>query len=110
MNDKLNHWLNGYCAGSIRAAAYWLSMTEDQFIEHLGYEILDDEISKNLDWLFETITPSKTKVEALLEVIGDQDRKLSVAASAANDFLESINLNQHKGKINEKNSYDLMSR
>jgi hypothetical protein len=98
MNEKLNHWLNAYCAGSIKAAAYWLFMTEDQFIEHLGYEALDEENSQKLEWLFETITPSKTKVEALLEIIEDQERKLSVAASAANDFLESINQNQYKGQ------------
>jgi len=94
MNEKLNHWLNGYCAGSIKAAAYWLCISEDQFIEHLGYETLDEEISQKLDWLFETISPSKTKEEVLLEVIEDQEKKLSVAASAANDFLESI---QYKG-------------
>jgi hypothetical protein len=94
MNEKLNHWLNGYCAGSIKVAAYWLCISEDQFIEHLGYKTLDRKISQKLEWLFETITPSKTKVEALLEVIEDQERKLSVAASAANDFLESI---QYKG-------------
>jgi len=99
MNEKLNHWLNGYCAGSIKAAAYWLSVSEDQFIvEHMGYETLNEEISQKLEWLFETIAPSKTEVEALHEVIEDQERKLSVAASAANDFLESMNQNHYKGK------------
>ena len=99
MNEKLNHWLNSYCAGSIKAAAYWLC-TEEQFIEHLGYETLDDEISQKLDWLFETIAPSKTEVEALLEVIEDQDRKLSYAAEAANNFLVSIT--DHHIKLNTK--------
>ncbi|WP_456322957.1 hypothetical protein [Hydrogenimonas sp.] len=98
MNEKLSHWLNGYCAGSIKAAAYWLCVSEDQFIEHLGYETLDEEISKKLDWLFETIAPSKIEVEALHEVIEDQEKKLSIASSAANDFLESINQNHYKGK------------
>jgi hypothetical protein len=98
MNEKLNHWLNGYCAGSIKVAAYWLCISEDQFIEYLGYEALNEEISQKLDWLVKTITPSKTEVEALLEVIEDQERKLSNAVTSANDFLESINQNQYKGQ------------
>jgi hypothetical protein len=83
MNEKLNHWL---------------CISEDQFIEYLGYEALNEEISQKLDWLVKTITPSKTEVEALLEVIEDQERKLSNAVTSANDFLESINQNQYKGQ------------
>jgi len=91
MNEKLNHWLNGYCAGSIKAAAYWLCISEDQFIEHLGYETIDEEISQKLDWLFETTTPSKTEADVLLEVIEHQEQLLNIATLAANDFLESVN-------------------
>jgi hypothetical protein len=91
MNEKLNHWLNGYCAGSIKAAAYWLCISEDQFIEHLGYETLDEEISQKLEWLFETTPPSRTEVDVLLEVIEHQEYLLNMATAAAADFLESIN-------------------
>ncbi|RRS29871.1 MAG: hypothetical protein P794_09485 [Epsilonproteobacteria bacterium (ex Lamellibrachia satsuma)] len=96
MNETLHTWLKHFGDSTI-AASYWMGIDENEFLELLGYEHIDPKLEETLQGRMRIMPKKDDEIEALKSVIMDQDRKLSYAAQAANDFLESINQNQYKG-------------
>ena len=99
MNSTLYTWLKHF-GGSTIAACYWMGIDENEFLDLLGYENLDPKLEETLQGRMRVMPKKDDEIEALKSVIVDQDRKLSYAAEAANNFLVSIT--DHHIKINTK--------
>jgi len=99
MNKTLHTWLNHFGSSTI-AAAYWIGLDENEFIDLLGYENIDLTLEETLQDRMRVIPPVDNELEALKLVIVDQDRKLSYAAAAATNFL--TDLMDHHIKLNTK--------
>jgi len=99
MNEILHTWLNHF-GGSTIAAAYWMGIDEDEFLDLLGYENLDPTLEETLQGRMSVMPKKNNEIEALKGVIVDQDRKLSYTATAATNFLAEIK--EHHINIKEK--------
>jgi hypothetical protein len=99
MNETLYAWLKHFGESTI-AASYWMGIDENEFLELLGYENIDPKLKETLQGRMRVVPKKDNETDALKSVIADQDRKLSYAAQAANDFLGSIT--DHHIKLNTK--------
>ncbi len=99
MNETLHTWLKHFGDSTI-AASYWMGIDENEFLDLLGYENLDPKLEETLQGRMRVMPKKNDEIEALKSVIVDQDRKLSYAAEAANNFLVSIT--DHHIKIDTK--------
>jgi len=99
MNEILHAWLYHF-GGSTIAAAYWMGIDENEFLDLLGCENLDQKLEETLQGRMRVIPSIDSEVEALKIVITDQDRKLSYAAASATNFLAEIK--EHHIIIKEK--------
>ena len=102
MNETLHTWLKHF-GNCIIAASYWMGVDENEFLELLGYENLDPKLEETLQGRMRVMPKKDDEIEALKSVIVDQDRKLSYAAEAANNFLVSIADHHIKLNIKEQN-------
>jgi hypothetical protein len=99
MNKTLHTWLKHF-GNSTTAASYWIGIDENDFLDLLGYKNIDPKLEETLHDRMRVIPKEDDEIEALKTVIADQDRKLSYAAQAANNFLVSIT--DHHIKLNTK--------
>ena len=99
MNETLHAWLKHFGDSTI-SASYWMGIDENVFLDLLGYETLDPKLEETLQGRMRVMPKKNDEIEALKSVIVDQDRKLSYAAAAANNFLVSIT--DHHIKLNTK--------
>ena len=99
MKETLYTWLKHFGDSTI-AASYWMGIDENEFLELLGFEHIDPKIEEILQGRMRVMTKMDDEIEALKSIIMDQDRKLSYAAEAANNFLVSIT--DHHIKLNTK--------
>jgi len=99
MNEILHAWLCHF-GGSTIAAAYWMGIDENEFLDLLGYKNLDPKLEETLQGRMRVIPPVNSEIEALKIVIVDQDRKLSYASASATNFL--ADLKEHHIKLNTK--------
>lgn len=99
MNETLHTWLKHF-GGSTIASSYWMGIDENEFLDLLGYENLDPNLEETLQGRMRVMPKKDDEIEALKSVIVDQDRKLSYAAEAADNFLRSIT--DHHIKLNTK--------
>ncbi len=102
MNETLHTWLKHFGDSTI-AASYWMGIDENEFLELLGYQHIDPKLKETLQGRMRVMPKKDDEIEALKSVIVDQDRKLSYAAEAANNFLVSITDHHIKLNIKEQN-------